>query len=96
MEVCRVHVSVVLSVKFVLCPIQVADMASMLRARHRWMVTGTPIGAGVLRDVYGLLRALQHDPFQDLKLWQTCVEGPCQRGICQFTSIHCHSDMQGK
>lgn len=67
---------------------QVADMAAMLRARYRWMVTGTPIGAGILRDLYGLMRALQHDPFQDLKLWQTCIEHPCTQGRTAFPHGH--------
>lgn len=59
---------------------QVGDMAALLRARSRWVVTGTPIGNGGLRDLHGLLRVLQHDPFQDRRLWRVCVEQPCLRG----------------
>ncbi|BDA50767.1 probable E3 ubiquitin-protein ligase SHPRH [Coccomyxa sp. Obi] len=58
---------------------QVGDMAALLRARSRWVVTGTPIGNGGLRDLHGLLRVLQHDPFQDRRLWRVCVEQPCLR-----------------
>ncbi len=59
---------------------QVGDMAALLRAESRWVVTGTPMGNGGLRDLHGLLRVLQHDPFADRRLWRTCVEGPCLRG----------------
>ncbi|CAL8465161.1 g4696 [Coccomyxa elongata] len=58
---------------------QVGDMAALLRARSRWVVTGTPMGNGGLRDLHGLLRVLQHDPFQDRRLWRVCVERPCLR-----------------
>ncbi|EIE20408.1 hypothetical protein COCSUDRAFT_67348 [Coccomyxa subellipsoidea C-169] len=58
---------------------QVGDMAALLRAESRWVVTGTPMGNGGLRDLHGLLRVLQHDPFADRRLWRTCVEGPCLR-----------------
>ena len=52
-------------------------MAAMVRAQSRWVVTGTPIGSGGLTDLHGLLRVLQHDPFQDRQLWQACIgQGP--------------------
>ncbi len=63
---------------------QVGDMAALLRARLRWVVTGTPMGNGGLRDLHGLLRVLQHDPFQDRGLWRICVEQPCLRGALPF------------
>jgi hypothetical protein len=55
-------------------------MAAMVRARARWVVTGTPIGSGGLTDLHGLLRVLQHDPFQDRQLWHTCIAKPYARG----------------
>ncbi len=56
-------------------------MAAMVRAQSRWVVTGTPIGSGGLTDLHGLLRVLQHDPFQDRQLWQACVARPYARGM---------------
>lgn len=69
-------------------------MASLLRARLRWVVTGTPIGNGGLRDLHGLLRVLQHDPFADRRLWRACVELPYLRGEapllgCRFRGLAC-------
>ncbi len=55
-------------------------MAAMVRAQSRWVVTGTPIGSGGLTDLHGLLRVLQHDPFQDRQLWQACIARPYARG----------------
>ena len=55
-------------------------MAAMLRARSRWVVTGTPISRGGLGDLHGLLRVLRHDPFSDRTLWETCVQQPFLRG----------------
>ena len=59
-------------------------MAAMVRAQSRWVVTGTPIGSGGLTDLHGLLRVLQHDPFQDRQLWQACVARPYARGTPLF------------
>ena len=59
---------------------QVGDMAAMVGARSRWVVTGTPIGSGGLTDLHGLLRVLQHDPFQDRQLWRTCIARPYAQG----------------
>ena len=59
---------------------QVGDMAAMVQARARWVVTGTPIGSGGLSDLHGLLRVLQHDPFRDRQLWQACIAKPYARG----------------
>jgi E3 ubiquitin-protein ligase SHPRH len=59
---------------------QVGDMAAMLRARARWVVTGTPMGAGGLRDLHGLLRVLGHAPFADRRVWLACVQRPYERG----------------
>lgn len=61
---------------------QVGDMAALLHAQSRWVVTGTPMGNGGLRDLHGLMRVLRHDPFFDRRLWRTCVEQPCLRGAC--------------
>lgn len=55
-------------------------MASMVRARARWVVTGTPLGSGGLTDLHGLLRVLQHDPFRDRQLWHACIAKPYARG----------------
>ena len=62
-------------------------MAAMVGARSRWVVTGTPIGSGGLTDLHGLLRVLQHDPFQDRQLWQTCIGRPYARGTQRFTPL---------
>ena len=55
-------------------------MAAMLRARSRWVVTGTPIGRGGLGDLHGLLRVLRHDPLSERALWDACVQRPVLRG----------------
>ena len=71
--------------ELVSCSLQVGDMAAMVRARSRWVVTGTPIGSGGLTDLHGLLRVLQHDPFQDRQLWRACIARPYARGSPAFT-----------
>jgi E3 ubiquitin-protein ligase SHPRH len=40
-----------------------STMGQRILARHRWCVTGTPIGPGGLDDVMGLLRVLHAAPF---------------------------------
>jgi hypothetical protein len=74
---------------------QVGDMAALLRARSRWVVTGTPMGNGGLRDLHGLLRVLRHDPFSDRRLWRTCVEHPCLRGMSVSCDIADQSSVKG-
>ena len=37
-----------------------AQMALRIRARHRWCVTGTPVGARGVDDLHGLLLFLRH------------------------------------
>ena len=39
-----------------------AKMALSIRARHRWCVTGTPIGGRGVDDLHGLLLFLRHEP----------------------------------
>ena len=70
---------------------QVGDMAAMVQARARWVVTGTPIGSGGLSDLHGLLRVLQHDPFQDRQLWQACIAKPYARGEHQQRGQDMHA-----
>ena len=72
-------------------------MAAMVRAQTRWVVTGTPIGSGGLIDLHGLLRVLQHDPFQDRQLWQTCIARPYHKGTPALHSmpLDAHSRTSG-
>ena len=60
-------------------------MAAMVGARSRWVVTGTPIGSGGLADLHGLLRVLQHDPFQNRQLWRACIARPYAQGTPMLT-----------
>ena len=60
----------------------VALMTQRLRAQHRWVVTGTPIGRGGLKDIHALFRALHHYPVGLNPPWlpteQQLAEGlPC-------------------
>jgi hypothetical protein len=47
----------------------VAKMARRIRARHRWCVTGTPIGSRGVQDLFGLLVFLRHEPFSRAFWW---------------------------
>lgn len=48
----------------------VAEMAAKISAVRRWCVSGTPIGAGGVSDVYGMLKVLQYKPWEDVKLFR--------------------------
>lgn len=52
-----------------------ARMAFRLRAKHRWCVSGTPIGRGRLEDLYGLLLFVGVMPFQDKESFRHCLRG---------------------
>jgi E3 ubiquitin-protein ligase SHPRH len=65
----------------------VGRMAHQLRSRHRWMVTGTPIGSGGLADIQGLLHVLQHDPYQDAFEWRHRLANPYLRGMGPVTWV---------
>uniref|UniRef100_A0A7S4JPA2 Helicase C-terminal domain-containing protein n=1 Tax=Odontella aurita TaxID=265563 RepID=A0A7S4JPA2_9STRA len=49
-----------------------ARMALQLSARHRWCVSGTPVGRGKLDDLFGLLLFLGARPFGDKRWFQAC------------------------
>lgn len=51
------------------------EMALTLRATHRWCVTGTPIQRG-LDDLYGLLRFLGAEPFDNKRWWTSVLKEP--------------------
>ena len=48
----------------------VATMALRIRARYRWCVTGTPVGAKGVEDLRGLLVFLRHGPFSRQFWWE--------------------------
>ena len=52
-----------------------AEMALTLRATHRWCISGTPIQRG-LDDLYGLVRFLGAEPFDDYFWWATVLKQP--------------------
>jgi len=58
----------------------IATMASRLRTAHRWCVTGTPIGAGGLDDVAGLLRVLKMAPLDEPSLFRRVLGEPYKAG----------------
>jgi Superfamily II DNA/RNA helicases, SNF2 family len=51
-----------------------AQMALKLISRHRWCISGTPIGRGNIDDLYGLLLFLQVKPFCDKDSFKTCIK----------------------
>lgn len=51
------------------------EMAMTLRTTHRWCVTGTPIQRG-LDDLYGLLRFLRAEPFDNKRWWTVVLKEP--------------------
>ncbi|KAG0565163.1 hypothetical protein KC19_8G169500 [Ceratodon purpureus] len=55
------------------------EMAMTLRATHRWCVTGTPIQRG-LDDLYGLLRFLGAEPFDNKRWWTSVLKEPYEEG----------------
>ena len=50
-----------------------AEMALQLSAVNKWCVTGTPIGARGLEDLYGLVLFLQRTPFDNKWLWSRAL-----------------------
>ena len=59
---------------------KVATMAQKIVARHRWCVTGTPLGHGGLSDLQGQLQVLHHDPYRAPAVWESLLEQPYLRG----------------
>jgi E3 ubiquitin-protein ligase SHPRH len=55
------------------------EMALSLRAFHRWCVSGTPIQRG-LDDLFGLLRFLGAEPFDDYRWWSLALKQPYEEG----------------
>ncbi|XP_024403200.1 uncharacterized protein [Physcomitrium patens] len=55
------------------------EMAMTLRTTHRWCVTGTPIQRG-LDDLYGLLRFLRAEPFDNKRWWTVVLKEPYEEG----------------
>jgi E3 ubiquitin-protein ligase SHPRH len=51
-----------------------AKMALTLHSRHRWCVSGTPIGRGKIDDLYGLFLFLQIKPFCEKDWFKACVK----------------------
>ncbi|KAH9308738.1 hypothetical protein KI387_036649 [Taxus chinensis] len=63
------------------------EMAMRLSAQNLWCVTGTPIQQN-LEDIYGLLRFLRAEPFDDHRWWSEVIKIPYERGnvgAIQFT-----------
>jgi len=51
-----------------------AQMALKLISRHRWCISGTPIGRGNIDDLYGLLLFLQAKPFCEKDWFKACIK----------------------
>ncbi|GIM15480.1 hypothetical protein Vretimale_18260, partial [Volvox reticuliferus] len=58
----------------------VVQMASRIEATHRWCVTGTPIGAGGLYDILGLLCVLKYKPYDDASVFKHLIADPYRTG----------------
>jgi SNF2 family DNA or RNA helicase len=50
-----------------------ARMAHKLEAHHRWCVSGTPVGSGMLADLYGLMLFLRFEPFSSKMVFDNCL-----------------------
>jgi SNF2-related domain len=59
-------------------PADAAQMATLLPARHRWAVSGTPVGRGRVEDLFGLLLFLRHAPFASRALWRHALQRPVE------------------
>ncbi|XP_033866726.3 transcription termination factor 2 [Acipenser ruthenus] len=59
--------------------VQTSMAVCKLRARKRWVVTGTPIQNNLL-DMYSLLKFLRCSPFDEYKLWKNQVDNGSKRG----------------
>jgi hypothetical protein len=70
------------------------EMALSLRAFHRWCVSGTPIQRG-LDDLFGLLRFLGAEPFDDYRWWSLALKQPYEVNpkpsgwSCYFVVLPC-------
>ncbi|CAM6114787.1 unnamed protein product [Calypogeia fissa] len=64
------------------------EMALLLDAQNRWCVSGTPIQRG-LDDLFGLLRFLQAEPFDDYQSWNQVLRQPYEAGDAEtVTYMH--------
>jgi SNF2 family DNA or RNA helicase len=57
-----------------------ALMASRLTARHRWCVSGTPLGNGKLEDLQALGNFLRLEPLREEEDWKQLVGRPVAEG----------------
>ncbi|KAJ7548808.1 hypothetical protein O6H91_07G028200 [Diphasiastrum complanatum] len=55
------------------------EMALRLHSEHSWCITGTPIQCG-LDDLFGLLRFLKAEPFNDYRWWTQALKEPYEEG----------------
>ncbi|GLC48768.1 hypothetical protein PLESTB_000145900 [Pleodorina starrii] len=61
----------------------VVQMAARIEASHRWCVTGTPIGAGGLDDILGLLCVLKYGPYDDAGVFKHLISEPYRSGSAE-------------
>lgn len=66
------------------------EMAMRLSAKNLWCVTGTPIQRS-LEDMFGLLRFLRAEPFNDRRWWNEVIKNPYERG--NIGAIHFTHDL---
>ncbi|KAJ8759948.1 hypothetical protein K2173_010804 [Erythroxylum novogranatense] len=64
---------------------QQSRAVTSLKAKRRWVVTGTPIQNGYL-DLYSLMAFLRFEPFSIKSYWQTLVQRPLAQGNKQGLS----------
>ena len=59
---------------------QQSKACCLLKADTRWCVTGTPI-QNSLQDVYGLLKFLRHEPWNDAWFWRSAITNSVSGGV---------------
>jgi transcription termination factor 2 len=64
---------------------QTARAVTLLQARRRWAVTGTPIQNREL-DMFSLLRFLRCHPFDEYRVWKLWVDNKTSQVVCPNTT----------
>ncbi|KAI8817873.1 SNF2 family N-terminal domain-containing protein [Fimicolochytrium jonesii] len=59
---------------------QVSIACAALHSERRWILSGTPI-VNEIDDLYGMVRFLKVEPFDDHQWWNRCFKRPLSRGL---------------
>eukprot|EP01038_Epipyxis_sp_PR26KG_P014903 gene14903-20043_t len=68
------------------CNTDVAQASCLIKATHRWALTGTPV-QNSLDDVYSLIKYLHHEPWDQVRWWKKVITDPFTAGDTRGLSV---------